>query len=109
MTKPAVIYSVRLEVLDVRRRRALLRYLRTQHIPDLLAQRGFISAELRALDDSTTLLVEYRVRTLKDLKRYFKSAAPALRADFASRFGPETVRLSREIARPLAATFPAPR
>ena len=109
MTKPAVIYSVRLELLDARRRPALLRYLRMQHVPDVLAQPGFASAELRAIEDGTTLVVEYRVRSPKDLKRYFNSAAPTLRADFASRFGAEVVRVSREIARPIAATSRAPR
>lgn len=101
-----MVYAIRIELVDPGARRALLGYLRRLHVPDLLRQRGFRSAELRALDDGA-LAIEYRVASLRDLKFYFNSSAPALRADFQARFG-DRVRLSRSIARPIARLVPAP-
>ena len=94
-----VVYTVRITLSKPRRRAALVRYLVREHIPALRKQPGFLSARLGSSEG--TLIAEYRVRTMKDLKRYFTSAAPALRADFLSRFG-DDVTLTREIQRVLA-------
>jgi hypothetical protein len=104
-----IVYRVRIEITRPERRAALIRYLRRQHLPDLLAQPGFRQAELRAVEGEPTLIAEYRVASAQHLKRYLKSAAPALRADVQARFG-DAIALSREISRPLApASGRAPR
>ncbi len=46
-----IVYSVRIAITRPARRAALLRYLRTRHVPDLLAQPGFLSAELRWVNE----------------------------------------------------------
>jgi hypothetical protein len=95
-----VVYTVRMTLVRPRRRASLIRYLVRDHLPALRKQRGFLAARLGDCDG--VLVAEYRVRTPQDLKRYFKSAAPALRADFLSRFGAD-VTMTREIQRVVAA------
>jgi hypothetical protein len=83
-----------------RRRAALVRYLVRDHLPALRRQPGFLSARLGDCDG--VLIAEYRVRSLRDLKRYFTCAAPTLRAEFLSRYGKD-VKMMRQVQRVVAA------
>jgi hypothetical protein len=88
-----ILYSVTIKLVAPKRKKAILDYLRDDHIPALVRQPGFIGAELRQLERDV-LVVDYRVLAPADLKRYLKYSAAGLRADFQARHGGE-VELGR--------------
>ena len=73
--------------------------MRQQHIPAVLATGLFTSAEFSRLDD-TRFRTRYLTATRAELDRYFQEHAPALREEFARRFGGRA-SASREIWEPL--------
>lgn len=70
------------------------RYMREQHIPDVLATGCFSRASL-ARASGGRYLIRYHLASRADLDRYLAQAAPALRAEFTARY-PGGVALTRE-------------
>ncbi|HEU5217445.1 MAG TPA: DUF4286 family protein [Gemmatimonadales bacterium] len=70
-------------------------YMKSHHIPALLATGCFAHAELDRANE-TRFRVRYLAATLGDLERYLEEHAPALRLDFDAHF-PSGTRVSREI------------
>ena len=70
------------------------RYMREQHIPDVLATGCFSRASL-ARASGGRYLIRYHLASRADLERYLAQVAPALRAEFAARY-PGGVALTRE-------------
>ena len=70
-------------------------YMRTRHIPQVLATGCFSHAELNRAQE-TRFRQRYLAATLGDLERYLERHAPALRADFAAQF-PSGTSLTRRI------------
>ncbi len=73
---------------------AFERYMRTRHIPDLLATGCFRAASL-AVARPGRYRVRYEAPDRDALDRYFEEHAPRLRADFVAHF-PVGVELSRD-------------
>jgi hypothetical protein len=73
------------------------RYMREQHVPDVLAAGCFIGAAIVKAGENRYRIL-YEVADEATLRRYLDEHAPALRADFARHF-PTGVELSREIWR----------
>lgn len=73
------------------------RYMREQHIPDVLATGSFVRASIVKAGENRYRIL-YEVAEEATLQRYLDEHAPALRADFARHF-PTGVELSREIWR----------
>ena len=71
------------------------RYLRQQHIPDVLASGCFRSADLASATPGR-YRIRYEASTGEDLERYLGTHAARLREDFGSHF-PEGVVLAREM------------
>ena len=88
-----VTYEVTCEV-DAARIGTYERFMREQHIPDLLVTGCFQGAELLRSAPGR-YRVRYRVGSQADLDRYHSDHAPRLRAAFQSHL-PEGVTLSRE-------------
>lgn len=72
-----------------------LDFMRTRHIPRVLATGCFAHAELDRATE-TRFRQRYLAATLADLERYLESHAPALRAEYAEHF-PEGTGVTREI------------
>lgn len=70
-------------------------YMRTRHIPQILATGCFAHAELDRASE-TRFRQRYLAATLADLERYLERHAPALREDFAKHF-PTGTKITREI------------
>jgi Domain of unknown function (DUF4286) len=70
-------------------------YMRTIHIPDLLATGCFQSAAFTRSAPGR-YRVRYEAPSEADLERYLAGHAPRLREDFASHF-PQGITLSREV------------
>ena len=70
-------------------------FMRTRHIPRILATGCFAHAEFDRATESR-FRQRYLADNLADLERYLERHAPALREDYAKHF-PEGTRLSREI------------
>jgi Domain of unknown function (DUF4286) len=70
------------------------RYMREEHIPDVLATGCFTRASL-ARASGGRYLIRYHLADRADLDRYLTQAAPALRAEFTARY-PGGVALTRE-------------
>jgi hypothetical protein len=71
------------------------RYMRGQHIPDLLATGYFVSASFtRSVEGRYR--ISYALRAQETLNEYLAREAPRLRGDFESHF-PEGVELTREV------------
>ena len=100
MAATVIIYAVRIRIPRTIERTRVVRYLKREHVPALLRQPGFLSAEVRSVDDDSVLIVEYRILGYRSLDRYLKSAAPALRADFTRELG-DAVHVTREVMSPL--------
>jgi hypothetical protein len=73
------------------------RYMREQHIPDVLATGSFLRAAIVKAGENRYRIL-YAVADEATLQRYLDEHAPELRADFAKHF-PTGVELSREIWR----------
>lgn len=64
-----------------------------EHVADMLKIEGFVRAEIfRCVDPSSppgfqTFVVHYYLRNERDLKTYFKTAAPRMRDQGLQRFG----------------------
>jgi hypothetical protein len=71
------------------------RYMRQQHIPDVLASGCFQSADFASAAPGRYRM-RYEASTNEDLERYLTMHAARLREDAASHF-PEGVVLSREV------------
>jgi hypothetical protein len=89
-----IIYEVT-AVVEARLAETYERYMRQDHIPDVLASGCFQSADF-ASAASGRYRMRYEASTDKDLERYLATHAARLREDAASRF-PEGVVLSREV------------
>lgn len=100
------IYLVKVEVAPPAER-AWDDWNTKHHIPDVLAQPGFVRASKYRLDAKTPdgwsrYWVLYELESRAALDTYLSGeAVKRLRADQASRFA-DTVRLSREILEPVA-------
>jgi uncharacterized protein DUF4286 len=70
------------------------RYMREEHIPDVLATGCFTRASL-ARASGGRYLIRYQLAAPADLERYLTQVAPALRAEFAAHY-PGGVALTRE-------------
>ena len=70
------------------------RYMREQHIPDVLATGWFTRASLIRAQGGR-YRISYHAESTADLDGYLAQSAPALRADFAARY-PGGVALTRE-------------
>lgn len=71
------------------------RYMREQHIPDVLATGSFIGATIVKAGENRYRIL-YEVADDATLMRYLDEHAPALRSDFARHF-PTGVELSRDV------------
>jgi Domain of unknown function (DUF4286) len=71
------------------------RYMREEHIPDLLATGCFHRASLTRSEPGR-YRVRYESATQSDLDRYLATHAARLRDDFASHF-PQGISVSREV------------
>jgi hypothetical protein len=100
-----ILYEVNIEV-----DRAILPAFRTwlnEHVRDVLALPGFVSAEMFELRGVAlgarrcSLCVQYRLAELADLDRYLRIDAPRMRSDGETRF-PGQFSASRRILQPLA-------
>lgn len=89
-----IVYEVT-AIVDARLAETYERYMRRQHIPDVMASGCFQSADL-ASATSGRYRIRYEASTNEDLERYLAIHAARLREDFASHF-PEGVALSREV------------
>jgi hypothetical protein len=89
-----IIYEVT-AVVEARLAEAYERYMRRQHIPDVLASGCFQGAELSGATPGR-YRIRYEASTEEDLERYLATHAPRLREDSASHF-PEGVVLAREV------------
>src|SRR5438132_337640 len=89
-----ITYEVTVEVQEALIERYLA-YLRSRHIPRILATRCFAHAELDRATQ-TRFRQRYLASTLADLERYLEQHAPALREDFAQHF-PSGTTVTREI------------
>jgi hypothetical protein len=69
-----------------------LEWMRTTHIPDVLSTGLFVDHRLcRLLNDEysregVTYAVQYRLKTLEDLRKYQQEYAPALQAEHKERY-----------------------
>jgi hypothetical protein len=89
-----IIYEVT-AVVEARLAEAYERYMRQQHIPDVLASGCFQSADFASAAPGRYRM-RYEALSDEDLERYLATHAARLREDAASRF-PEGVVLSREV------------
>ena len=89
-----IIYEVT-AVVEARLAETYERYMRQQHIQDVLATGCFQSADL-ASDAPGRYRMRYEASTDEDLERYLATHAAHLRQDAAAQF-PDGVVLSREV------------
>jgi hypothetical protein len=89
-----IIYEVT-AIVEARLTEAYERYMRQQHIQDVLATGCFQSADF-ARNAPGHYRMRYEASTDADLERYLATHAARLREDAASHF-PEGVALSREV------------
>lgn len=89
-----ISYEVTVEV-DDGLLEAFIDFMRSQHIPRVLATGCFTLAEFDRATE-TRFRQRYLADELADLERYLERHAPALRAEYERRF-PEGTRLTREI------------
>jgi hypothetical protein len=82
-------------VVEARLADAYERYMRQQHIPDVLATGCFQAADFTSAE-AGRYRMRYEASTGEDLERYLATHAVRLREDATSRF-PEGVALSREV------------
>ena len=89
-----IIYEVT-AVVEAHLTEAYGRYMRQEHIPDVLASGCFQSAEFASAAPGRYRM-RYEASTDENLERYLATHAARLREDATSRF-PEGVVLSREV------------
>lgn len=89
-----IAYEVTVDVDEALAERYVA-YMKSRHIPAILATGCFAVAELDRSRE-TRFRQRYIAASLADLERYLEDHAPALRADFAKEF-PTGVSLTREI------------
>ena len=89
-----IVYEVT-AIVEARLAETYERYMRLQHIPDVMTSGCFQSADL-ASATPRRYRIRYEASTSEDLERYLATHAARLREDFASHF-PEGVALSREV------------
>jgi Domain of unknown function (DUF4286) len=89
-----IVYEVT-AIVEARLAKTYERYMRQQHIPDVMASGCFQSADLASATPGR-YRIRYEASTNEDLERYLAKHATRLREDFASHF-PEGVALSREV------------
>jgi hypothetical protein len=98
-----VVYEVNLE-FDVAIAAAYREWL-AEHMREILALPGFLSAEVHEVVDPLPtagrqgLCVRYQVEDLGALETYQREHAPRMRADGLNRFGEEGVRIRRRVLR----------
>ena len=89
-----IAYEVTVEVAE-ELIESFLGFMRSRHIPRVLATGCFAHAELGRATE-TRFRQRYLADNLPDLERYLERYAPALREDYAKHF-PEGTSLTREI------------
>lgn len=89
-----IVYEVT-AIVEARLAETYERYMRQQHIPDVMASGCFQSADFASATPGR-YRIRYEASTSEDLERYLATHAARLREDFASHF-PEGVALSREV------------
>ena len=86
-----IIYSVTVSI-DKNIESEWLPWMKTQHIPDVMATGFFLSNEMSRLLDpvpeegTATYNIQYTCRSMADLEDYQENAAAALQADHTERF-----------------------
>lgn len=90
----AVRYNVRVTVGDGLADR-FAEYMRSKHIPDVLAAGKFDSGEIARSDDGS-FLVSYQAASRSDLDEYLENHTGRLREAFSREF-PFEVRVEREV------------
>jgi hypothetical protein len=95
MTQRAMIAYEVTAIVEAHLAEAYERYMRQQHIPDVLATGCFQSAEFASAAPGRYRM-RYEASTDEDLERYLSVHAARLREDATSHF-PEGVILSREV------------
>lgn len=105
-TEGAVVYAVTVEVnADVAA--DWQEWMRTVHVPDLLATGCFHGAEMARRDDppapggTVTYVIEYRARSAGQLRTYREAHAPALQQAHTARYGAQA-RATRTVRTVLA-------
>jgi hypothetical protein len=89
-----VIYEITSKVLP-ELVKAYQRYMREQHIPDLIETRHFSRAEFAKSEDGT-YCVRYFAHSRADMDEYLRANAECLRADFLVHF-PTGIEVTRKI------------
>ncbi|MFM6997822.1 MAG: DUF4286 family protein [Bacteroidota bacterium] len=89
---------------------AWVEWMRTEHIPEVLATGMFVDATLHEVlvegDSGTTYAAQYRFRDPEDLQLYQQLHAPGLQAKSAAKFGQKALAF-RTLLRTVA-TFQGP-
>lgn len=96
-----IIYNVTINI-DEKAQQAWLDWMRTTHIPDMLATRKFTEAKMsRVMVDEEmggiTYSVQYTTKNREMLQRYYDEDAPRLRQDTQERFGGQFVAFRTEL------------
>jgi hypothetical protein len=99
MPLPAISYEVTVRLADAGDASEFETWMRQEHIPAVLATGLFTRAEFARMDDKR-FRTHYLAATRAELDRYLEQYSPALRDEFARRFG-SRASASREIWEPL--------
>ncbi|MBT8321096.1 MAG: DUF4286 family protein [Eudoraea sp.] len=96
-----IIYNVTINI-DEKAQQAWLDWMRTTHIPDMLATGKFTEAKMsRVMVDEEmggiTYSVQYTTKNREMLQRYYDEDAPRLRQDTQERFGGQFVAFRTEL------------
>ncbi len=94
MPSDAISYEVTVHLADAGDAGEFEAWMREEHIPAVLATGLVISAEFAQLDDRR-FRTRYLAATRAELDRYLQQHSPALREEFARRFG-DRASASRE-------------
>lgn len=89
-----VIYEIT-AVVDAELIEKYEKYMREQHIPDLLATKYFRGAKFTR-STGNRYRIFYEAHNQESLDKYLETDAPRLRADFSAHF-PTGIELTREI------------
>jgi hypothetical protein len=99
MPLPAISYEVTVHLADAGDADEFQTWMRQEHIPAVLSTGLITDAEFARLDD-TSFRTRYLAATRAALDQYLRDHSPALRGEFARRFGGRA-SASRELWEPL--------
>ena len=100
MGRAVIVYSVKIEI-DSEIESEWLHWMRSAHVPDVVATGCFSSPEMRRVLDplaehGVSYVIEYRVVNLASYEAYQRDHAPRLQAEHSARFAGR-FRASRSI------------